>query len=165
MALSAFLTLKGQKQGDIRGSVTEKGKEGSILVHGFENGISNVLDQGSGLPVGKRQHEPLVIVKEIDQSSPKLWSALVTNENLTQWVLNVWTSSVRPGPGTERNIYRIELTNANVALIEESMVDDSIQANQSLPLHEEVTFTYQKITWTWLEGGITATDEWATAAV
>ena len=27
--------------------------------------------------------------------------------------------------------------------------------------YEQVAFTYQKITWTWNDGGITATDDWA----
>lgn len=160
MPLSAFLTLKGQKQGDIQGAVTQKGKEGTILIHGFENEISSPRDAATGLPTGKRQHEPIVIIKEIDKSSPKLWSALVTNEALTQWVLNVWTSGVIPGPGAEKNVYRIELTNASIALIDETMADDSVTENAGLPLHERVTFTYQKITWTWLDGGITATDDW-----
>jgi hypothetical protein len=32
MALNAYLILKGQKQGEIKGSVTQKGREGTILV-------------------------------------------------------------------------------------------------------------------------------------
>ncbi|HRI69004.1 MAG TPA: type VI secretion system tube protein Hcp, partial [Polyangium sp.] len=32
MALNAYLRLKGQKQGEIKGSVTQKGREGSIMV-------------------------------------------------------------------------------------------------------------------------------------
>jgi type VI secretion system secreted protein Hcp len=29
-----------------------------------------------------------------------------------------------------------------------------------LATYEEVSFTYQKITWTWNDGAITATDDW-----
>ena len=25
---------------------------------------------------------------------------------------------------------------------------------------EQISFTYQKITWTWIDGGITAEDDW-----
>jgi type VI secretion system secreted protein Hcp len=32
MALNAYLKLRGQKQGEIKGSVTQKGREGKILV-------------------------------------------------------------------------------------------------------------------------------------
>ena len=31
--------------------------------------------------------------------------------------------------------------------------------------YEEIAFTYQKITWTWIEGGITAEDDWETPVV
>jgi type VI secretion system secreted protein Hcp len=160
MASSAFLTLAGQKQGAITGGVTIKGREGSILVHSFENEILSALDPTSGLPTGKRQHEPIVIVKEIDKSSPKLWSALVNNENLTTWVLRFWAT----GPtGVEQEIYTITLTNARIASIREFMDENLAPAEATLPLLEEVTFTYQKIQWTWTDGGITATDDWSSA--
>jgi type VI secretion system secreted protein Hcp len=29
-----------------------------------------------------------------------------------------------------------------------------------LPLQEEITLTYQKIQWTWNDGGVTASDDW-----
>jgi type VI secretion system secreted protein Hcp len=49
--------------------------------------------------------------------------------------------------------YTIKLTNASIASIR-LLVDD--QGNMT----EEVTFTYQKIEWTWVDGGITAQDDW-----
>ena len=157
MAYSAYLTLAGQKQGPINGSVTQKGRENSILVHGFDVQVSSPRDPTSGLPTGKRVHSPIVIVKEIDRASPLLWNALVNNENLTTWVLRVWAPTVT---GVESQIYTITLTNANIASMDESMADNAIPANATLPLREQITFTYQKITWTWMEGGITASDDW-----
>ena len=157
MASSAFLTLVGKRQGAITGGVTIKGREGSILVHSFENEIFSALST-KGLPTGKREHEPIVIVKEIDQSSPKLWTALVTNEVLTTWVLRFWAAGAK---GAEQEIYTITLTNANIASMREYMVDNLTAADSALPMLEEVTFTYQKIQWTWMDGGITAVDDWS----
>jgi type VI secretion system secreted protein Hcp len=34
-----------------------------------------------------------------------------------------------------------------------------------LPLQEEITLTYQKIQWTWNDGGVTASDDWETPIV
>ena len=158
MASSAFLTLAGQKQGAITGGVTIKGREGSILVHSFENEILSPRDPTTGLPTGKREHEPIVILKEIDKSSPKLWSALVNNENLTTWVLRFWAADAK---GMEQEIYTITLTNASIASMREFMEDNLIAPNATLPMLEEVAFTYQKIQWTWTDGGITASDDWA----
>jgi type VI secretion system secreted protein Hcp len=157
MALNAYLTLKGQKQGDITGSVTEKGRENSILVHAFNEGISSPRDPATALPTGKRQHTPVIILKEIDRSSPLLRNALINNENLTTWQLKFWAA----GPtGTQMQIYTINLTNANISSITESMLDNEDPAHASFPLREEVSFVYQKIQWVWTDGGITAQDDW-----
>ena len=158
MASSGYLTLAGKTQGPITGGVTIKGREGSILVHSFENEILSPRDPTTGQPTGKREHEPFVILKEIDKSSPKLWTALVTNEVLTTWVLRFWAADAK---GMEQEIYTITLTNANISSVREYMVDNLTAADANLPMLEEVTFTYQKIQWTWTDGGITAVDDWS----
>ena len=157
MAGNAYLTLAGQKQGPITGGVTEKGKEGSILVHAFNNRVLSPRDPTSGLPTGKRQHVPVVILKEIDKSSVVLWNALVNNESLTTWVLRFWTQAAN---GAMQEIYTITLTNASIASIEEYMLDNTVAANASLPMMERITFTYQKIQWVWTAGALTAQDDW-----
>jgi type VI secretion system secreted protein Hcp len=157
MALNAYLTMKGQKQGDIRGSVTQKGREGSIQVHSFSNEIFSPRDAASGLPTGKRMHKPFVILKEVDKSSPLLWNALVENENLAEWTLDFWEVSTA---APEKQIYSIRLTNASIASMRESMLDNEDAANAKYTLLEEISFTYQRIEWVWTEGKITAQDNW-----
>jgi type VI secretion system secreted protein Hcp len=169
MALDAYLILKGQKQGEIKGSVTQRGREGSILVHAYSSDIVSPRDPASGLPTGKREHEPIVIVKQVDQSTPLLWNALVNNENLTQWELRFWApvtaaAGSAAGAGTEKQIYTVTLTNASIASIHEFMDDNQIPAQANLPLQQEITFTYQKITWTWTNPALTASDDWETPA-
>jgi type VI secretion system secreted protein Hcp len=157
MALNAYLTLKGQKQGQINGGVTIKGRENSIEVHSFTDEIVSPRDATTGLPTGKRQHEPIVIVKVLDKSTPLLWNALVNNENLTEFSLQVYATQAT---GVEMMIYTISLTNATISSMRQYMSDNEITANASLPVREEISFTYQKITWTWTQGNITATDDW-----
>jgi type VI secretion system secreted protein Hcp len=159
MALSAYLILKGQKQGEIHGSVTQKGRENSVLVHSFSHEIVSPRDPATGLSVGKRQHKPLTIVKEIDRSSPLLLQALVTNENLIICELQFWDAALPPA-GTDKQIYTIRLTNASIASSRESMRDSEDPASPKLPLHEAISFTYQKVQWIWTDGGITAQDDW-----
>jgi type VI secretion system secreted protein Hcp len=159
MALNAYLTLKGQKQGNINGSVTQKGRENSILIHSFDNEILSPRDPASGLATGKRQHLPLVIVKEVDQSSPKLWTALVSNETLITWELRFWVPGV-PVTAGEKQIYTVILTNASIASMHEFMKDDQVPSQATLPLQEQISFTYQKIEWTWMDPAITAMDDW-----
>ena len=162
MALNAYLRLKGQKQGDIKGSVTQKGRADSIMVIAYEHGIVSPRDVASGLPTGKRQHKPLMIMKELDKSSPLLYQSLVTNENITEWKLEFWTPQLaaRMGSGAEVQHYTIELMNANIASIEQHMLNNKDPLLTRYVEYEKIFFTYQKITWTWKDGGITSEDDW-----
>ena len=42
------------------------------------------------------------------------------------------------------------------------MANNNIVENAKLPMLEMISFTYQKIEWTWVDGGITSTDNWET---
>jgi len=162
MALNSYLKLKGQKQGDIKGSVTQKGREGKILVMAFDHEVQTPRDPASGLPTGKRMHRPFTITKEIDKSSPLLYSALVNNENLTVWELQCFAAE---SSGVEVNTYTVTLTNARIVDITSTMLNNKIPENAKMPLLEEVSFTYQKIQWTWVSGGITSSDDWESPVV
>jgi type VI secretion system secreted protein Hcp len=150
-ALNAYLKLKGQKSGSIKGSVSKTGREGSIEVIAVSHEITSPRDSASGLPTGQRMHKPFVISKTLDKSSPLLANMWANNENLSSWELDFYLPS--PNGKGEVLAYTIKLTNANVASIR--LVTD---ANGNMK--EEVTFTYQKIEWTWTDGGITAMDDW-----
>jgi type VI secretion system secreted protein Hcp len=154
MAYEAYLALKGTKQGQIKGSVTKKGKEGSILVHSFTHEVVAAMDPLSGKPTGKRQHKPVVLTKDIDQSSPALWIALTTNEVISDFTLLLWSV----GADQETQYYTIKLTNARIASIVEALPDTDDQAPGEFSPRETLSFIYQTIEWIWTDGGITATD-------
>ena len=167
MALNAYLKLKGQKQGDIKGSVTRKGREGQILVIAVSHGILSPRDVASGLPTGKRMHKPLIITKELDKSSPLLMNALVNNENISTFTLDFYQPALAAGTGagSETNYYRIQLVNANIASIETHMDNNTHPDLMRYAPYEQIAFTYQKISWTFLDGGITSTDNWESGNV
>jgi len=149
-ALNAYLTVTGQKQGKIKGSVTQKGREDTIMVIAVSHEVVSPRDAASGLPTGKRQHKPIVLTKEIDKSTPLLYNALVNNENLPTFELIV----LQPGPkGTAPKAYTVRLVNANIASLKTLVGEDG-------KVIEQVAFTYQKIEWTWVDGGIMAMDDW-----
>ena len=167
MALNAYLTLKGQKQGAIKGSVTQKGKEGKIMVIAVSHEIVSPRDTASGQATGKRQHKPFVITKELDQSSPKLYTTLCTNENITEFELQFFApkATAGTGVGTEVNHYTVKLTNAHIVDIRFAMLNNKNPELTRCAEYEEVAFTYQKINWTWVNGGIMAEDDWEAPVV
>ncbi len=157
MALNAYLKLKGQTQGEIKGSVTQKGREGKIMVIAVSHEIMSPRDPASGLPTGKRMHKPFVITKELDKSSPLLYNVLVNNENITEWETQFWQPS---STGAELQHYTVKLINANIASIHFRMLNNKNPELMKYAEYEEIAFTYQKIIWTWTQGGITAEDDW-----
>jgi type VI secretion system secreted protein Hcp len=157
MALNAYLRLRADRQGDIRGDATEPGREDSIVVMGVTHEIISPRDAASGLPTGRRVHRPITLTKRIDKSSPLLASVLSNNENISAWTLRFW----RPGPdGAEQQYYTIELAGAAISGIRLEMLNNTYPENAPLAVREHVTFTYRRITWTYTEGGVTATDDW-----
>ena len=162
MALNAYLKLKGQKQGEIKGSVTQKGHLGNIMVIAASHQIVSPRDPESGLPTGKRMHKTFVITKELDQSSPLLYNALVNNENITEWQLQFYKTAAT---GVTQQDYTVKLTNANIADITFRMPNNKLPDLAPLAEYEEISFTYQKIEWTWVQGGITASDDWEAPVV
>ena len=157
MALNAYLSLKGNKQGDIKGSVTQKGREGKLMIIAFNHEVVSPRDAASGLPTGKRQHKPISVTKEADKATPLLYSALVNNEQITAWKLEFWEPSTT---GAEKQFYTIELLNASIAGIRAEMLNNKYPENMQHREREHITFCYQKITWTYTDGGISAEDDW-----
>jgi type VI secretion system secreted protein Hcp len=83
-------------------------------------------------------------------------NTLTTNENLKEVVLQFWQQD---RTGRDSLFYTIRLVNANIASYRLVLSMDGAESVQH-PEREEFSFTYQKITWTWEQGGITATDDW-----
>jgi type VI secretion system secreted protein Hcp len=155
MALDAYMKLTGETQGEIRGSETKQGHEDSITVNAVNHGVQIPTDKLSRLPSGKRKHEPLVVTKDIDKSTPLLMNALLNNENITKLELRFW----QPGPaGQGRQFYTIELENARITDIRFEMLNNRTPENLQQRELEHISFVYQKIVWTYEDGGITAED-------
>lgn len=161
MALNAYLKLKGAKTGEIKGSVTQKGREGKIMVIAASHEVGIPRDIATGQATGRRIHKPFVITKELDKSSPLLYRLLTTNEEITEWELQFWQPNIRTatGAGTEQQHYTVRLTNARVTDIQFAMPNNKNPDLVKYSEYEEVAFTYQKIEWIWTDGGITAADQ------
>lgn len=159
MALNGYLTLTGETQGQVKGSVTQVGREDMMMVVGWSHEIVSPRDAASGLPTGKRQHKPLSLICEIDKATPVMYNILCNNENITDFTLNLWRPS---SSGAEVQFYTIELMNANLARVHVESLNNKYPENMRLPELVTYEFTYQKITWTWNDGGITAEDDWET---
>jgi type VI secretion system secreted protein Hcp len=162
MARTAYVTITGSKQGHIKGEVTAKGREGSIPLIALASQIAAPFDQASGAVTGKRQHRPIVITKPLDQATPKLYDALIKNEVLTAVTIKFWRPSASLPGGPEQQYFTVELTNAHITEIEFVSADNQDPTKAAEVPYESLQLVYQKISWTWVEGGFVAEDNWAT---
>jgi type VI secretion system secreted protein Hcp len=152
-ALNAYLKLKGQKSGQIQGGVTQKGREGTIMVIAVDH-------QVKADAAGRRTHAAFTITKEIDKSSPILYRAMTTNELLPEFELQFWTPQLSgmSGVGAERQHYTVKLTNAKISQINFKMLNNKNPELVRFAEYEEISFTYDTITWTWTDGNVGTTD-------
>ncbi len=159
MAETVHLYLKANGK-DIKGDSTQVslGRENSIECVAYEQSVKTARESGTGMMTGRRQYEPLRIVKRIDKASPLIMKALTGNENI-DGVFKFF----RPNPtgdGTTEQFYTVEIKKGNVASVRElvnSTLDPELVHNPPL---EEVTFVFRDIKWTYTNGGITHEDTW-----
>jgi type VI secretion system secreted protein Hcp len=165
MAQVFTIKAKGNKQGDFKGSSIRY--KDQTECHGFEYKVSAPFDANRGSHSGKRRHEPLSVTAQLDKSSVLYWNALINSETLTNVTLTFYSmaSSKTAAGGTgEKAYYTIELTNATVVSHTQKQEQDSTHS-EGTDTYEVVMlqFSFQKITVTWLDGGITGVDDWNVA--
>ncbi len=159
MALNAYLTYTAETQGKVDGSCTQAGREDMMEIIGFSHEIVCPRDVANGLPTGKRHHKPVCVTKAIDKSTPIALNILTNNENITEWRLDFYKPS---RAGKEVQYYSIELVNASVASIRSEMLNNKYAENTNHEVREHIAFCYQKVVWTWQDGGVSAEDDWET---
>jgi type VI secretion system secreted protein Hcp len=140
-AFESYMVVKGAKQGSFKGSAlpTASLAMGRIALVDFSYSIESPRDPQSGLPTGKRQHAPLVIRKETDETTPKFATALATNETLMACVLS------EPEPGVAGGTITISLTNAHVASVSPLQPDAKHPELDRAKHYETIALTYERL--------------------
>jgi type VI secretion system secreted protein Hcp len=154
---SAYMTVTDRNGAVIAGGVTIKGHEKSMQVLGFSHEIVSPRDPATGQATGKRQHKPLLVTKPLDQSTPLLFQALVRGDTLKSVEIKFYSTGV---DGREVNTYTILLTNVHITSLSTSLPDVRDPQKAGYSESDALSFVYEKITWTWVQGNITATDDW-----
>jgi type VI secretion system secreted protein Hcp len=149
------MIVKGDKQGEMKGDNKMKGREGTILVQALSHTINIPTDPQSGQPVGKRIHQPLMVTKIIEQSSPLLYLALCSGEKMT--VTLKW---YRQAGAVEEHYFTTTLEEA-VLVAQRQYIPNVFDKDTAEYQHmEECSFTYRKIIWTHETEGKQSEDDW-----
>lgn len=151
MALKAYLRLKGSVQGEIKGSVTQKGREGRIEVLASNHQVARAPD-------GKGQlHPPFELLKPLDQASTKLYQAWVANEAFSDCEIQYWAPKASAvagsAAGVEVQVYTVKLTQARLSQIDFEQPNTLDADALRWPICETLQFSYERIEWLWTATG------------
>jgi type VI secretion system secreted protein Hcp len=133
------------------------GPNGVIVALGFDHEVVLGRDAATGQATGARQYKPIRIVKAIDKSSPMLHQILTQNQNCAL-ELRFYRKGTN---GQPEHYYTVTLANARMSAMRQWKPNTrDLSADRAGDL-EEVSFVFQTITWTYVNGGVTFTDTWS----
>lgn len=157
MAIPAYMTLTDDQGNEVTGSVTVAGREGTIEVLAFDHQLRIPTDNDTGELTGTRKHEPFVITKSFDSSSPYLYKACSNGQTLTKLDLSWYKID---DTGTEVEYFRHTLEGVKITSVSPTMANVKDIDKERYPHLEVVALRYKKITWTYLDGNIEFSDSW-----
>ncbi|CAN1523018.1 Hcp Type VI protein secretion system component Hcp (secreted cytotoxin) [Rhabdaerophilaceae bacterium] len=171
MALDAYMTIKGNKQGDISAEASSIKSAGlgakfekhgnTITVVGFTSSIDKPRDPKSGAPSGARVHNPVTFTKLFDKSSPLLWQALATGEQLEVEIK--FYRADTSGLGEPEDFFEIKWEKALLCGGKSYLPLTVNPQNDHLRQMEDWSFTYEKVTWKHSKASTEGTDSWQAA--
>lgn len=150
------MKVEGKVQGWIKGDITStwKGAADEIEVMSWSHATVSPRDAHTGLATGRRMHQAVEAIGKLTKAAPLLWNALNLNEQLKSVRINCWSQGKAGQGATVAIFYTVELQNANISEFEH-VVEESDGS-----MFYRMKFTFEKITYTWKDGGITAEDTW-----
>jgi type VI secretion system secreted protein Hcp len=168
MPTPAYLSIRGERQGNITagnftegsvGNIWQEGHEDETLIEAFEHQILLPRDPQSGQPTGQRVHKPFKVTKVMDKCSPLLFRALTSGEKLPEVTMKFYRTSAQ---GTMEHYYTITLVDAIIVDITSYFPNCQDPAMSHFTHLEDVYFTYRKITKTHEVASTSESDDWRT---
>ena len=140
MAYAAYISIKGQKQGQFAGDGSNKQNKNRILIVSLSFPVESPRDAATGQASGKRQYHPISIRKYWGEASPQVYQALATNEVLPQVLIEFIITDPQ---GKEAVDHSFNLTNAAISAVRE--FTEITPPTSEVRELEEISFTFQKI--------------------
>src|SRR5205814_1114707 len=116
-AADISLEITGSKQGKFKGGSNKKDRKDLFDIWDANYKVISPRDVSTGHATGRRLHNPLVLYTEVEKGGvPMVFTALISNENLTKVTLKYWRSD--SASSKQVNYYTIELENAVASELE-----------------------------------------------
>lgn len=157
MAIPAYMWLTDAQGNEISGSVSVSGREGSIEVLEFDHNVYVPTDSDTGELTGTRKHGAVRLTKAFDASSPYLFQACCNGTKYQKAVI-LWYKIDETG--AEKEYYKHELEGVKLNSYAPQMANVKEPSFERIPHTEHIALRYEKITHTYLDGNISASDSW-----
>lgn len=157
MPTPGYMWMKNDSGSDVKGSVTAGGREGSVEVLEFQHEVRIPTDADTGALTGTRKHESIRLVKAFDASSPYLYKAVCAGQTFKE-VLIKWYQISAAGEETEYFYHKLE--GVKVTSVRPIVYNVKDPTKEKYAHLEEIQLRYEKITWTYAEGNLEASDSW-----
>lgn len=142
--------LKLQIDGDdIEGesTVVSMNRDDTIECLSFHYAVKRQYDPQTFRTIKGSQHEPVVIYKRIDKSTPLLLKALCKKKPVNSAEFRFFRLAIS-GTGAEEHFFTVLLENGFICSVEQVSEDIIMAGIDAPPMIEEVAFTFKDITWT-----------------
>jgi type VI secretion system secreted protein Hcp len=144
------MQVEGSKQGMIVGTPGTGAGSNEINLVSFKMGSAAPVDTRSGTVKGARTKHLIVVTKEIDPASPKLFQAFTGNESLKSVVIKLTTKTP---DGKHMASRTVTLTDAVISKIRKDGPD------LNLSHLEEISYAYRLILVQNADGSTSTTDD------
>jgi type VI secretion system secreted protein Hcp len=141
----------------IPGSSKVQGREDQLEILGFNHQLHIPTDPKNGTAAGTRVHGMFTVLKNFDKSSPKLYDYLCNGKVISAIELS-WYEIAEDGKETIYFVHKLE--KARVTKVRAWMPNVDDPATERYKHMEEVSLQYEKITWTFKDGNIEASNSW-----
>lgn len=155
MSLPAYLFLYDENGMQIPGECMVSGREGAIEIMNSSYGVRQGVDSCSGNITGTRQHDPVIIHKQLDKVSPYLAIAVCEGRRLQKAVIKYYEVIEA---GIEMEVYNIILESIVISFVDFSHV--YYPGSSSPNMHEAVGIRFRRIEWNYVKGNIKYDDAW-----
>ena len=166
MPTPAYMSIQGEKQGNITagafteesvGNVYQEGHEDEVLVEAVDHTVTIPRDPQSGQPSGQRVHQALKVTKVLDKASPLIYNALTSGEKLPKVEIKWYRTSQS---GSQEHYFTTRLTDAIIVDVRCNMPNAQDPQMAQFTHLEDVCFSYRKIEWTHEIAGTSGSDDW-----
>ncbi|MFQ5571549.1 MAG: Hcp family type VI secretion system effector [Rhodothermales bacterium] len=144
----------------VAGSVDIGGREGTVEVLEVKHDLHIPTDVHSGRLTGVRMHSPFTVRTAVDAATPYIYKACTEGETYDTVKFSFYQID---DLGTEVEYYTILLERVKVASVKTVVPNVKDREFEHFPHMMEYSFVYGKVTFTFTEGTLEHTDDWAAA--